>query len=139
MIAFDTDIMTIILRGDAEMAARLATLPGEDQTIPVVVAEEITRGRLNAIRLAESGKGKISLERAYDLFQEIFADLQGLTILPFETKAESSVAAWRKQKIRVGTRDLRIAAICVAHGARLISRNKRDYDQVPGLMVEYWG
>jgi predicted nucleic acid-binding protein len=33
---------------------------------------------------------------------------------------------------------LRIAAICVAHSATLISRNRRDFDQVPGLMVEYW-
>ena len=35
--------------------------------------------------------------------------------------------------------DLRIAAICVAQGARLISRNRRDFERVPGLAVEFWG
>ena len=139
MIAFDTDIMTLIMHGDAAVAPRLITLATEDQALPVVVVEEIVRGRLNAIRLAASGKGKLSLERTYDLFRETFTDVQGMTILPYTGQADALLVAWRKQKIRVGTRDLRIAAICVTHGARLISRNRRDYDQVPGLTVEYWG
>jgi len=29
--------------------------------------------------------------------------------------------------------DLRIAAICVAHATILISRNRTDFEQVPGL------
>jgi len=45
---------------------------------------------------------------------------------------------WRQQNIRVSTHDLRIAAICVAHSARLISRNRQDFERVPGLTVEFW-
>ena len=59
-------------------------------------------------------------------------------ILPYTAQAEALYQEWRSQKIRLGTHDLRIAAICVAHMARLISRNLRDFDQVPGLQVEYW-
>jgi tRNA(fMet)-specific endonuclease VapC len=42
------------------------------------------------------------------------------------------------QKIRVSTHDLRIAAICVSASATLISRNRADFQRIPGLDVEFW-
>jgi tRNA(fMet)-specific endonuclease VapC len=39
--------------------------------------------------------------------------------------------------IRVGISDLRIAAICTLHAATLISRNRKDFEQVPGLSVGF--
>lgn len=39
----------------------------------------------------------------------------------------------------VSTHDLRIAAICMDRSATLISRNRKDFDRVPGLSVTYWG
>ena len=41
-------------------------------------------------------------------------------------------------KIRVGTQDLRIAAIATAHNATLVTRNARDYQLVPGLTLDVW-
>ena len=41
-------------------------------------------------------------------------------------------------RVRIATHDLRIAATCVAHAAKLISRNRRDFERVPGLIVEFW-
>jgi predicted nucleic acid-binding protein len=29
-------------------------------------------------------------------------------------------------------------ALAMDHGAKLVSRNRRDFDRVPGLVVEYW-
>jgi predicted nucleic acid-binding protein len=29
-------------------------------------------------------------------------------------------------------------AICVAHNAKLITRNRRDFERIPGLIVEFW-
>lgn len=34
--------------------------------------------------------------------------------------------------------DLKIAAICIAHDAMLLSRNLVDFEKVPGLRVENW-
>lgn len=138
MIAFDTDVLTEILLGNAAYSARVAAIPAHEQTVPVIVVEEIIRGRLNIIRQAEANNAKISLERAYALFEETFRDFQQLSILSYTPQADQIYRQWRQDKVRVSTRDLRIAAICVAHGATLISRNRQDYAQIPGLMVQFW-
>ena len=65
-------------------------------------------------------------------------DADVLTMLSHTSRAETLVKGWRKQKIRIGNSDLRIAAICVVHSATLISRNRKDFEQVPGLSVEFW-
>ena len=104
-----------------------------EQAVPVIVLEEIMRGRLNIIRQAEAGRASISLARAYELFEDTFTDLQRLHILSYTPQAESLYQEWRQQGIRLATHDLRIAASCVVHAARLISRNRRDFARVPGV------
>jgi len=137
MIAFDTDVLTGILLGNTEFVERAAAIPAREQAVPVIVVEEIIRGRLNVIRQAEAGKASIRIERAYAL-EETFSDLQRLRILSYDSQAELLYQRWREERIRISTHDLRIAALCVTLGARLISGNRRDFEQVPGLAVEFW-
>jgi len=59
-------------------------------------------------------------------------------VLPYTAAAENIFTEWRQQKVRVGTRDMRIAAICVAHQAKLVTRNRRDYERISKLDVEFW-
>jgi tRNA(fMet)-specific endonuclease VapC len=138
MIAFDTDILTEILLGDAGSVARAAAIALHEQAVPVIVIEEIMRGRLNILRQAEAGRASISLARAYKLFEDTFTDFRRLHILSYTVQAEALYQEWRQHGIRLGTHDLRIAAICVIHGARLISRNRRDFERIPGLVTEFW-
>ena len=138
MIAFDTDVLTEILQGDDVFVARASVIPVAEQAVPIIVLEEILRGRLNIVRQAEAGKAKISLERAYQLLQDVLNDFRQVKVLPYTSQAESLYHQWQQQKIRVSPHDLRIAAICVTHDATLISRNRRDFQRVPGLMVEFW-
>lgn len=138
MIVFDTDVLTDILRGVPRIVQRAKLIPPEDQAIPIVGAEEILRGRLNAIRQAEAGRLPLTIAHAYELMRKSLSDFRNVTILPYTDSAELLFHEWRSQKIRVGTRDLRIAAVCVDHDAKLVSRNRRDFDRVPGLHVEYW-
>jgi len=138
MIAFDADILSELLRGSPEYVRRAETIPAQEQCLPVVVMEEILRGRLNEIRRAEAGKSRISIERAYDLLQETAEYLRQFRTLPYTSEAERLFRGWRQQKVHVGTHDLRIGAICVAHSATLLSRNRRDFQFIPGLSVEFW-
>ena len=68
MIAFDTDVLTEILLGEPLFVARAATIPPHEQAVPVIVIEEIMRGRLKVIRQAEADQARISLSDAYNLF-----------------------------------------------------------------------
>jgi tRNA(fMet)-specific endonuclease VapC len=138
MIAFDTDVLTEILMGNPPFVARAATIPPHEQAVPIVVIEEIMRGRLQVIRQAEAGQARVNLTRAYDLFEQTMRDMQQVTVLSYTPPADALYRQWRHQRIRVSTHDLRIAAICVAHESRLISRNRRDFERVPGLLVEFW-
>ena len=138
MTDFDTDVLTGILRGNAEFVRRAAATPAAEHAVPVVVIEEILRGRLSVIRRAESGQSQLSVEQAYALFAEAVSDLRHMQILHYNAEAHALFTDWRQRKIRVSTHDLRIAAVCVSHSATLISRNRRDFERVPGLRVDFW-
>ncbi|MCP4003156.1 MAG: type II toxin-antitoxin system VapC family toxin [bacterium] len=45
MIAFDTDVLTGILRGRVGLVERAAGIAADQQAVPVIVIEEIMRGR----------------------------------------------------------------------------------------------
>lgn len=138
MIAFDTDVLTAILRGNPAFVQRAAAFTVREQSVPVIVIEEIMRGRLNVIRQAETGRANVSIARAYELFEKTFADFRRIQVLSYTSQADALYQQWRQQGIRIATHDLRIAAICVAHTTILISRNRTDFEQVPGLQVEFW-
>lgn len=138
MIAFDADIVSLILRGDPVYVERTASIPSADQTVPVIVVEEIMRGWLNAIRQAESGNFRGTIDSAYLWFELTFVQFRSTRLLSYTAEAEILFQSLRSQRIRVGTRDLRIAATCIVHQAKLISRNRRDFELVPGLSVDFW-
>ena len=139
MITFDTDVVTDVLRGRPQYVERIARIPREDQAITIVVVEEVMRGRLAMIRSAESGRGRLTVGRADALFHDIFADFRQSRLLPFTEAAEQLFQTWRGDLRRIGTHDLRIAATCIVHKATLVTRNRRDFERVPGLKVEFWG
>lgn len=138
MTAFDTDILSDILRGVPALVARASLIESAQQMVPAVVIEEAIRGRFAAIRQAEAGKGKVRLPQAYELFEQTFRALAAFRVLSYTDPADKLVEAFKRSKIRVGTRDLRIAATCIVHGAALVTRNARDYAQVPGLTFDVW-
>jgi len=138
MKAFDTDILTEILAGNPAYAERIATVAVVEQAVPIVAVEEILRGRLNAIRQAEAAKARITIEQAYLLFEQTLADIREVKVLSCTEQTEMLLKEWRKRKIRGSTHDLRIAAICVVNSATLVTRNRRDFQNIPGLSVEFW-
>ncbi len=138
MTAYDTDVLTELVAGNPAYLARASAIPRADQAVPVVVAGEVLRGRLAAVRAAEAGKVRTTLEHAWKLFAQTLEELALLRLLPYTRQADDLFNQWRTAKIRIGTNDLRIAAIALAHGARLATRNARDYRQVPGLDLDVW-
>jgi tRNA(fMet)-specific endonuclease VapC len=61
-----------------------------------------------------------------------------MTVLPFDGAAATVYDGLLAQRIRVGTMDLRIAAIALSRGSIVLTRNLRDFGRVPGLTTEDW-
>ena len=57
---------------------------------------------------------------------------------PWTGKAADILVNLRRRRLRIGTMDLKIAAIVLSHQATLLSRNLVDFSQVPGLSIEDW-
>lgn len=81
MNAFDTNVLREILAGNPSFVARAAALPVHQQAVPIIVVEEILRGRLTVIRQAKAGKAKVSIQRAYELFKEAVPDFRSVQTL----------------------------------------------------------
>lgn len=138
MTAYDTDVLTELVLGNPAYLARASTIPRAEQVVQVVAAGESVRGWLAAVRTAEAGKRRMSLEHAWQMFARSLDELSQLRLLPYTQRADDLFHQWRAAKIRIGSNDLRIAAIAFAHGAKLVTRNARDYRQVPGLDLDVW-
>ena len=138
MNGFDTDILTELFAGNTALSQRLAGVDADQRGIPIVAAAEVVRGWLAAVRQAEAGRGRMSLEFAWGRFQQSLVNVVPFALLPYTATAHALVQQWQRAKIRVGTNDMRIAAICIDHGATLVTRNARDYAQVPGLTFDVW-
>jgi len=61
-----------------------------------------------------------------------------IPIIGFDEAAARAAATLRKSRLRLGTMDIRIAAIALTNNALLLSRNLRDFRRVPELRVDDW-
>jgi len=135
---FDTDVLTEILAGSREFVARLALVPVAERATTVVTIEEILAGRMADVRRAES-RGKPPLLWAYERLWSTFTDLRRLAILPYDDNAHARYREVRPLvKGKVGVHDLRVAAIAISVGAKVVTRNRQDFRLIPGLNVEFW-
>ena len=59
-------------------------------------------------------------------------------VVPFDAAAETHFQDLLSRRLRVGTQDLKIAAVAASLGAVLVTRNHRDFGQIPDLLIEDW-
>lgn len=76
--------------------------------------------------------------KGYWMFQGILKDFTTFNVLPYDQAAAEAFESLRKEKVRVGTMDLRIGAVAISNGFTVLSRNLADFRRIPGLRVEDW-
>ena len=134
----DTDHMTILGRGGITaylLELRLAQLPIGEIATTIISYEEQMRGWLSRVAQAKTPQKQVE---AYGFLQFHIETYRNATILAFNDEASAEFEKMRQAKIRIGTKDLRIAAICLVNGATLLARNLRHFEQVPALKAEDW-
>ncbi|MFM6269436.1 MAG: type II toxin-antitoxin system VapC family toxin, partial [Dolichospermum sp.] len=64
---------------------------------------------------------------------------KNIQLLDFDNDAYARYQLLVLQKLkRIGTQDLRIAAITQSVNGILVTRNWQDFENVPGLLLEDW-
>ena len=137
MLVLDTDHLVELDRGSARGAALQQKLEdaGDEVATTIISAEEQFRGWLAQIHRQRDPHEQIA---TYQRLQRRMAFFAAWHVLPWDTETADIFAGLRRQRIRIGTMDLKIASIVLAHNAILLSRNLRDFHQVPDLRVEDW-
>jgi tRNA(fMet)-specific endonuclease VapC len=137
MIVIDTDHLSILCAsGPAaeRLRGRLAASADHDFAITIISIEEQMRGWLADIKRKRKGA---ELIRPYERLQRLVAFWSFWRLLPFEAQAAARFDVLRSQ-LRIGSQDLKIAAIAMAAGATLLTANSRDFGRIPGLKFEDW-
>jgi tRNA(fMet)-specific endonuclease VapC len=131
----DTDHVSLFQRGHPQVVAHVLAHSADRLAVTIVTVEEQLRGRLSQIHKASSRPSRLQgyarLHDTVDFFSQI-------RILDFDAIADTHYEALRQQRIRIGSQDLRIAAIVLAVGGILVTRNAGDFRQVPDLPIEDW-
>ena len=122
----DTNILSAGLRGEPRaLLNRLAGLAPNRLHVSCIVLAELMAG-------AELGTRKATTLAA-------LVDMTaGMTVLPFDTQAAAHFDDLKRLHIRIGTQDLKIAAIALANDATLITRNTQDFARISDLKFEDW-
>ncbi len=131
----DTDHVSLFQHNHPAIHQRINAIGSQAIAVTIVTFEEQIYGRLNRIRRANSEDqlllGYRNLKATLDYFKSI-------DVINFDQQAYGYFSELVRQRIRVGTQDLRIAAIALSQGGIIVTRNRKDFEKVPGLQIEDW-
>ncbi|MEB3215994.1 MAG: type II toxin-antitoxin system VapC family toxin [Nostocales cyanobacterium 94392] len=131
----DTDHISLLQRGNPVVISKVADVNPDEIAVTIITIIEQMYGRLDVVKKAKS---KQELVTAYALLKQTFNRLCQGNILDFDETAFDIYSQLVAAKIRIGTQDLRIAAITLSVGATLVTRNRKDFEKVPDLQIVDW-
>ncbi|BAY25033.1 hypothetical protein NIES2100_48330 [Calothrix sp. NIES-2100] len=137
----DTDHISLLQNGNAMVTKRISQNKPESLAVTVITLEEKIKGWLNKINNSnnEPFKPNSQLLWAYKGLSDEIEFFKSIQLLAFDNRAYEMYQSLVLQKLkRIGTQDLRIAAIAKSVNGILVTRNWRDFENVPGLMLEDW-
>jgi tRNA(fMet)-specific endonuclease VapC len=132
---FDTDHISLLQRRNANVIARLERISLDERAVMIITVIEQIQGRLAVIHHATS---EADVARGCERLQETMGFYASIYVLPYDVEAQLQFTHLRRQQVRIGTQDLRIAAIALSKNATLVTRNTRDFAKVPGLHMVDW-
>ena len=138
MILLDTDHLSLIDQDTVaafNIGRRLATVPSVEVAVSIVTYEEQMRGWLGYVAQAHAPERQVEAYQKLRLFVERF---RRIPLVDYDAAASAEFQRLRRERVRIGAMDLKIAAICLTHNATLLTRSLKDFQKVPGLRMEDW-
>ena len=137
MYFLDTDILALAHAGHARVSDQFRRVDPNEVAITIITRIEVLQGRFAALLKASHGE---QLVRAQELLQRSEQRLGLLEIIPVDAASAAEFDRLRQNKKlkKIGRGDLLIGSIALAHRATLVTRNVKDFEQIPGLQVENW-
>jgi len=135
LYVLDTDHVSLFQREHPRVVARVGEKPPEQLAVAIITIEEQLKGWLAQIKRASSSHARV---KAFSGLRKSIQYFNTIQILDYDIAAEDRFVNLRQQKIRIGTQDLRIAAIALTTGSVVVTRNRSDFEKVPGLLIEDW-
>jgi len=126
----DTDILTLYQEGHTQVCQNVAAHSSEKLALCIISVEEQLSGWFTMIRRTSDRQRQA---RLYQRFTENTVFLARLNIVSFSLSAMDRFDSLRASRLNIGIMDLRIAAIALDSGCRLVTRKRRDFQRVPGL------
>jgi tRNA(fMet)-specific endonuclease VapC len=134
----DTDHVSLWIRQNVSVRDRFEQSPSEVATT-IVTAQEMFNGWVTLINVPDQSDNLVKL---YTRFWNSVRFLRVVEVLNFDHEANrvyqrllQDHPPLRKSRMQ---KDVRIAAIALAVGGVVVTRNQRDFAQVPGLRLEDW-
>jgi tRNA(fMet)-specific endonuclease VapC len=132
----DTDHVSLILYRHPQVTAIAAQ---EQIAVSIITVQELFNGWVGRVNNPEQIK---NLPTLYSKLWITMKYLQTIEILDFTTAADVQLKrllkenpALRKNRLQ---KDMRIAAIALSLDATIVTRNHRDFAQVPGIKLVDW-
>ena len=132
---FDTDHLTLFQHGHPKVLQRLASQPTGSVGVTIITMEEAVRGRLARVSRARTGLARV---QAYSNLLATWHALQQFLIAAYDASCEIEFQKLRALRLRIGSRDQKIAAVTLAGKLTLITRNRGDFSQIPNLVIQDW-
>ena len=135
LYVLDTDHLSLYRYGHPEVSAHIEATPADQLAVTLITIEEQLRAWYTQIRRA---RDRAQLARAYQGLFEVAETSKYIRVLPFTSRAVERYLDLRSQLPRLGKMDLSIAAIALEYDGIVVTRNRRDFEQVPGLEMQDW-
>jgi tRNA(fMet)-specific endonuclease VapC len=135
LYVLDTDILSLFQLNHRVTRQRVLQSPSQDLAVTIISVEEQLRSWFTLCRGAKSHS---ELAHAYDRFTRNVRSLVDMQILSYTEQAIGRFHDLRRMKLGVKGNDLRIAAIALENSATVVTRNRADFDRIPGLPIEDW-
>jgi tRNA(fMet)-specific endonuclease VapC len=132
---FDTDLFSLFFQNDVNVVRAVVSHVSDYVAVSVITIQEVWDGWALAISRAKT-PDQIAL--GYSRLTATLNELRYWEVVSFPVGAVTRYAALKKQRLNVGGNDLKIAAIALEIGATVVTRNRRDFARIPGVVTEDW-